>query len=102
MTTSRDVPLVFSDPYAPTWHDPDATLALRVRNSVLQELSGRIDTELDARIAQTLHAGLETALAQLQTSLRIELGEALRDVVGNAVDEAIRRLGDPSRANDLV
>ena len=96
---SRDVPLVFRQ--APSSGPAlDATFALRVRDSVLQELSGRIDTELDARVAQTLHAELETALAHLQNTLRVELAEALRDVVGHAVDDAIRRLDTSSRIDD--
>ena len=96
---SRDVPLTFrqAPSSAPVL---DATFALRVRDSVLQQLSGRIDTELDARIAQTLHAELETALAHLQNTLRIELAEALRDVVGHAVDDAIRRLDASSPIDD--
>ena len=77
--------------------DVDAAFAAQIRDAVLDDLSSRIDTEFDARIAQTLHAGLEAALAQLQASLRAELAEALRDVVGRAVDDAIRRtLPSPS------
>jgi|GEM_PF-2240987 len=71
--------------------DADPAFAAEIREAVLDDLSSRIDTELDARIAQTLHAGLEAAIAQLQVSLRAELAEALRDVVGHAVDDAIRR-----------
>lgn len=97
MMASRDVPLAFREQTS----ERDASFARRVRDSVLDELSSRIDTELDARIAQTLHAELETALAHLQTRLRAELAEALRDVVGRAVDDAVRRLRDaPSTDRD--
>lgn len=98
-TIGRDVPLVFRDRTAIAAREAEATFALRIRDSVLQELSARIDTELDARIAQTLHAGLETALAHLQTSLRVELAEALRDVVGHAVDDAVARVRDAPRSD---
>ncbi len=72
------------------------TIATRVREAVLEGLAMRIDTELDARIAQAIHAEVETALGRLQHTLRAQLGEALRDVVARAVDEEIARLGrDP-------
>ena len=100
VAASRDVPLVFRDPPSTTSAEADATFAMQVRDRVLRELSGRLDTELDARIAQTLHAALESALARLQTDLRIELAEALRDVVGNAVDDAIARLPARSAYDD--
>jgi hypothetical protein len=86
-TPDVDRPLDFATPAI----DPVA-LAARVRESVFNDLSARIDTELDARIAQTMHAEVETALAQLQRNLRIQLTEALRDVVGRAVDEEIARM----------
>lgn len=76
--------------------------ALQVQEAVLEDLNARVDTELDARIAQTLHAALETALAQLQGSLRAELAEALRDVVGHAVDDAVRRLRDRASGDDFA
>ncbi len=69
------------------------TVAERVREAVLERVSQRIDTELDARIAQAIHAEVETALAQLQHSLRLHLGDALRDVVAKAVDEEVARIG---------
>ena len=71
--------------------DP-AVFAERVRAAVLENLSARIETELDARVAQAVHAEVETALAQLQANLRSHVAEALRDVVGRAVDEEIARL----------
>jgi hypothetical protein len=86
-TPDVDRPLDFATPTI----DPVA-LAVRVRESVFNDLSARIDTELDARIAQTMHAEVETALAQLQRNLRVQLSEALRDVVGRAVDEEIARM----------
>jgi hypothetical protein len=86
-TPDVDRPLDFATPAV----DP-AALAARVRESVFNDLSARIDTELDARIAQTMHAEVETALAQLQRNLRVQLSEALRDVVGRAVDEEIARM----------
>ena len=70
----------------------------RVRESVLDDLSTRIDTELDARIAQAMHAEVETAIAQLQVHLRDHLTLALRDVVARAVDDAIARV--PPLATD--
>lgn len=86
-TPDVDRPLDFATPAI----DP-AALAARVRESVFNDLSARIDTELDARIAHTMHAEVETALAQLQRNLRVQLTEALRDVVGRAVDEEIARM----------
>jgi len=80
-----DTPIVFASA------DLDA-LAVRVRDAVLAGLSTRIDTELDARIAQVMHAELETALAQLQGNLRSHLTDALRDLVARAVDEQIARI----------
>jgi hypothetical protein len=80
--------------------EADPQFAARIREAVLDDLSSRIDTELDARIAQTLHAGLEAAIAQLQVSLRAELAEALRDVVGHAVEDAIRRTRPASPSDD--
>ncbi|MEO8936502.1 MAG: hypothetical protein ABI277_07400 [Burkholderiaceae bacterium] len=77
-----------------------ASLALRVRDAVLDDLRTRIDTELDARIAQVMHAEVETALAQLQVNLRTHLTEALRDVVQRAVDEEVARLTAPARPGD--
>ena len=83
----------FNEPalVAPAAEDP-AVFAAKVRDAVLENLSGRIDTELDARIAQAIHAEVETALAQLQGSLRAQLSDAFKDVVGRAVDEEIARL----------
>jgi hypothetical protein len=75
----------------PVTEDP-AAFAAQVRDAVLENVSGRIDTELDARIAQAIHAEVETALARLQGSLRAQLSEAFKDVVGRAVDEEIARL----------
>ena len=77
-------------PEAPR-EDP-AAFAARVRDAVLENLSARIETELDARVAQAIHAEVETALAQLQASLRTHLADAMKDVVGRAVDEEIARL----------
>ena len=57
-----------------------ASITSSVRDSVLVALQTRIDTELDARIAQALHREVETAIAQLQDKLRDGLTEALRDV----------------------
>jgi hypothetical protein len=74
--------------------DP-ATLARRVREAVLADLVTRIDTELDARIAQAIHIEVETAVAQLQDKLRVHLTESLRDVVARAVDDEIGRLTQP-------
>ena len=79
------------DASTPLPFDHDA-FAVRVREAVLNDLSARIDTELDARIAQTLHAELEAALASLQDNLREQLAEAMRDVVRRAVDEQVARL----------
>ena len=62
-----------------------------VRASVLDDLGARIDTEFDARIAQVMHAEIETALARLQSALRDHLAEALRDVVGRAVEVEVMR-----------
>lgn len=72
--------------------DP-TVFAERVRDAVLDTLGTRIDTELDARVAQAIRVEVETALAQLQANLRTHLAEALKDVVGRAVDEEIARLG---------
>lgn len=75
--------------------DPKAeadALANRVHDAVLQDLAGRIDTELDARIAQALRFELEVALASLQGGLREQLASGLRDVVHRAVKDEISRL----------
>jgi hypothetical protein len=82
-------PLGFDTKFAPA---DTRALASQVREAVLTDLLGRIDTELDARIAQAMHAEIETALAHLQGNLRTHLTEALRDVVSRAVDEEIARL----------
>ncbi len=79
-------------PSAPPF-DHDA-FALRVREAVLGDLSARIDTELDARIAEVLRAELETALAGVQVNLRAHLADAMRDVVRRAVDDEIARMRD--------
>ncbi len=84
--------------------DP-AMFAGQVRDAVLEVLSARIETELDARIAQAIHAEVETALAQLQENLRNHLTAALHDVVGRAVDEEMARrrmphVDDPSPGPD--
>ena len=72
-------------------HD-SAAFAQQVRDVVLENLSARIDTELDARVAQAIRVEVETALGQLQANLRTQLAEAMKDVVGRAVDEEIARL----------
>ena len=75
--------------------DPKAeaeALASRVHDAVLQDLASRIDTELDARIAQALRFELEVALASLQGGLREQLASGLRDVVHRAVQDEISRL----------
>ena len=83
---SLDTPLDFSVP-------PDtAALARSIRQAVLDDLAGRIDVELDARIAQAMRTEIETALSQLQGNLRHHLTEALRDVVARAVDAEIARM----------
>ena len=82
---------------APVVAEDPALLAIRVRDAVLDDLRTRIDTELDARIAQAMHAEVETALAQLQINLRAHLTDALRDVVQRAVDEEVARLVTPAR-----
>ena len=79
------------DASTPPPFDHDA-FAVRVREAVLNDLSARIDTELDARIAQTMRAELEAALASLQDNLREQLAEAMRDVVRRAVEEQVARL----------
>jgi hypothetical protein len=79
-----------------------AALALQVRDAVLEDLRTRIDTELDARIAQAMYAELETAVAQLQINLRTQLTAALRDVVQRAVDEEIARIAGAAQASDAV
>ena len=71
--------------------DHDA-FAMRVRESVLNDLSARVDTEFDARIAQTLRAEVEAALANLHANLREQLADAMRDVVRRAVEEEVARL----------
>ncbi|MGI9026835.1 MAG: hypothetical protein ACR2GP_14895 [Burkholderiaceae bacterium] len=71
--------------------DHDA-FAMRVRESVLNDLSARIDTEFDARIAQTLRAEVEAALANLHANLREQLADAMRDVVRRAVEEEVARI----------
>ena len=76
---------------APTSFDAD-DMAARVRIAVLEKLSQRIDTELDARLAQTVTAQLKTALVGLQAALRESLAATLRDVVRRAVDDEIARL----------
>lgn len=72
--------------------DELASIAARLQETLLADLSARIDTELDARIAQALHAEVETALGGLQDRLRGHLAEGLRDVVRRAVDDEIARL----------
>ena len=79
------------DETAPVPFDHDA-FAMRVRESVLNDLSARIDTEFDARIAQTLRAEVEAALANLHANLREQLADAMRDVVRRAVEEEVARL----------
>lgn len=73
--------------------DP-ATVALRLRDAVLDDLLVRVGPELDARIAQALHAEVETALGRMQHNLRGHLTDALRDVVARAVAEQMRAAGD--------
>jgi hypothetical protein len=63
-----------------------------VREAVLRDLMGRIQIDFDARVAQAVHAELETALGGLQTRLRENLTAALRDVVALAVDEELERM----------
>ena len=75
---------------APVAFDSDA-MAASVRDAVLEDLAQRIDTELDARLAQSVTAQLESALAGLQSGLRASLADALSDVVRRAVDEQIMR-----------
>lgn len=87
----------FMDPVDTSPSRPEIALtdaSARVREAVLNDLSARIDTELDARIAQTLRAELETALGSLQVKLREELADAMRDVVRRAVDEELARQRD--------
>lgn len=80
-------------PQAPV--DLDA-LGAAIRESVLHDLASRIDTELDARIAQALHVEVESAVARLAETLRDQLAHALRDVVRRAVDQEIaQRRGEP-------
>ena len=106
---TRSVPTQSSDPVVaavderalmnastPVSFDYDA-FAVRVRESVLNDLSARIDTEFDARIAQTLWAEVEAALASLQANLREQLADAVRDVVRRAVEEEVARLRDDTR-----
>lgn len=68
-----------------------ASITSSVRDSVLVALQTRIDTELDARIAQAMHREVETAIAHLQDKLREGLTDALRDVVARAVDDEMTR-----------
>ena len=89
---SFDEPAYSVDAPAAASHERTAAFATTVRDAVLDDLSARIETELDARIAQAIHSEVETALAQLQSNLRTHLAEALKDVVGRAVDEEIARL----------
>ena len=70
----------------------DDAFAARVQEAVLNGMSARIDTELDARIAQAMHTEVETALASLQANLREHLAGAMRDVVRRAVDDELARL----------
>ena len=81
-----------------------ASIAERVRETVLNDVAMRVDVELDARIAQALHAEIETALGGLQARLREQLADALRDVVGRAVDDALaaRVLERPDRRPDRL
>ena len=72
-------------------------LAVRIRESVLNDLAARIDTEFDARIAQTLRAEVEAALASLQANLREQLADAVRDVVRRAVEDQMAGLHGPGR-----
>lgn len=84
------------DPSIPAPLDMDA-LAVRIRESVLNDLAARIDTEFDARIAQTLRSEVEAALASLQARLREQLADAVRDVVRRAVEDQMAGLRDPTR-----
>jgi hypothetical protein len=81
-----DRPIDFAKPI------DSALMATRLRDSIITNLASRIDMELDARIAQVLHAEIESALAQLQANLRSHLTEALRDVVAKAVGEELARM----------
>jgi hypothetical protein len=100
-STIVEPPMHLAGSVAPPMHDtpidfsvPSATAewAARVRDAVVDDLATRIDTELDARIANALHLEVETVLAQLQARLRTHLKDALRDVVARAVDEEIVRI----------
>ena len=83
-------PTVHPPPPAPVI-DLDA-LHAQVRAAVLDDLVARVDVELEARIAQAIHAEIETALAKLQADLRGHLTDAMRDLVGRAVAEQIVRI----------
>lgn len=77
---------------------PEAdAFAARVRESVLNDLAARIDTEFDARVAHALRTEVETALASLQANLREQLAGAVRDVVRRAVEDEMARLQDHTR-----
>lgn len=94
--TAYDEPEFSAEPPTEAPHDvareDAAAFTARVRDAVLHDLSARIDTELDARVAQAIHVEVENALARLQASLRTHLAEALKDVVGRAVGDEIARL----------
>lgn len=96
LALSNEAPAAAPDPVEPARPDTSAdhwhAVSERVRTMVLDDLGPRIDTEFDARIAQAMHAEIETALAHLQGALRDHVAHALRDVVGRAVDAEVARL----------
>lgn len=89
---SFDEPEFRTEPVVAASPEDPAVFAERVRDAVLDSLAARIDTELDARVAQAIHVEVETALGQLQARLRTAFADALKDVVQRAVDEEIARL----------
>ncbi len=83
----------------------DAASAARWREAVLDDLAGRIDTELDARLAPAMRTAGGNARAGRQVELREHLGDALRDVVRRAVDDEMARArvpGPPSKGAEAA
>ncbi|MDB5839102.1 MAG: hypothetical protein JWQ23_1054 [Herminiimonas sp.] len=83
---------------AATWSDEEWNrLERKIRERILRQILGRIDTLLEQRVRDTLADVLQTAVEKLANDIKGGLHQSLEDIVSRAIAQEITRLQIPKK-----